>query len=537
MNRLHAWRLFSRVVAASALIAMSASFAGPGDADQGFGTGQNGVVKSRVGTLESIGWSSAEQHDGKIVTVGYCFENATLHHFCIARFRTDGTPDIGFGGATTNHFFTKIGSAKSAAFAVAIQRDGKIVVGGECQVLSGNDLNFCLARYLTNGQLDTSFGTGGTVVYSITLQQDTLRSLAIQTDGKIVAAGGCGDLGNAQFCIARFLSTGAIDLTFGTQGYTRSPVLGAALGFDLANAMAMQADGKFIMAGACFTPAGEYDFCSLRFHSNGTLDHLWGNQGSVVTNLSLGKEDSATDVVAQPDGKVILVGSCRNADNSRTEFCAIRYNPDNTAHGGLADTTYGNNSIVRAFNPELPGIDHIAYGAALQQDGKLVIAGSAGGGYHVSVRVHSDGARHDQFWGVARNGWTSNRVNEGYSNVRDMLLQRDGKVLMSGTCGGGGAVGGPLVFCLLRLEGGPQNYKRCSADIDGDGIVTAHIDTLIVMRRMQGVIGPAVIAGINFPPNAKRRTWGDGSATDVRRFLREECGMPLPSELTSPTDL
>lgn len=520
MNKLHLRLLFNGAAAASALMAIGASFAGPGDADRGFGINQNGVVKSRVGTLESIGWSSAEQHDSKIVTVGHCFEGPTLHHFCIARFRADGTRDSGFGDAT-GHFFTKIGIGKSAAYAVAIQRDGKIVVGGTCELVTSG-VDFCLARYLTNGQLDTSFGTGGTVIHGITLEQDVILSLAIQADGKIVAAGSCGDLGNAQFCIARFLSTGEVDRTFGTQGHTRAPVAGAGLGFDLANAMAMQVDGKFVMAGGCFTTTGEYSFCSARFKVDGALDHSWGTQGTRVTNLSPAQEDSATDVVMQPDGKVVLVGYCRNAANTRLEFCAMRYNSDNTA-----DTSYGVNGILRITTTlALSALDLVAYGAALQQDGKILIAGKAGDTYHVAVRLHSDGG-FDQHWGADRNGWTSHTVNQGQSNVRDLLLQRDGKVVFTGRCGAGGS----QEFCLLRLEGGPKNYKHCSADIDGDGFVTANIDALIATRRMRGVDGAAVIAGINFPVNAKRRTWGDGSATDIRLFLRKECAMPLPAEL------
>lgn len=212
-----------------------------GALDSGFGTG--GVVNTAIGDGSVIN-AIALQNDGKIIAAGYVVTSGVVS-FCLARYNTDGTLDTtGFGpdGTVT----TTIGT-ESRIFSVAIQTNGYIVVTGYTIDDADGIYKFALARYDTTGALDTSFGTSGIVKTQIQYQAQAYGSI-LQADGKILAGGYCYDDQATQFALARYNTDGTLDSSFGTSGIARTTI-GGHNSVSQINSLCLQSNGNIIAAG------------------------------------------------------------------------------------------------------------------------------------------------------------------------------------------------------------------------------------------------------------------------------------------------
>lgn len=218
----------------------------------------------------------------------------------------DLDPSFGSGGKVTTQF----GGADSAN-TVALQTDGKIVVAG---VTSANGtLDFALARYLTNGALDTTFGNNGLVITDFGFDESA-HGVAIQSDGKIVAGGGS-DKGAAGWdvVLARYDTSGALDPTFGSGGL----VISDALAFDYAYGLALQPDDRILIVGQAvkLTPqlGADSDLLVMRFLANGQPDPSFGTLGVVVTDFAWEYGGTSTDIGRGigvfDDGRIVVAGS------------------------------------------------------------------------------------------------------------------------------------------------------------------------------------------------------------------------------------
>jgi uncharacterized delta-60 repeat protein len=191
----------------------------------------------------------AIQGDGKIVAAGYSYNRTNYNStFALVRYNTDGSLDTAFGtnGKVTTAIGNMggIGHSEDYAYAAAIQGDGKILVGGYTTLWKGSYYGygsaFALVRYNIDGSLDTTFGTNGIVITEIAIY-DAARAVAIQGDGKIVAAGTSGGNTNYGFLLVRYNTNGSVDTMFGTNGIVTTAI---GTGTDLANAVAIQGDGR-----------------------------------------------------------------------------------------------------------------------------------------------------------------------------------------------------------------------------------------------------------------------------------------------------
>jgi len=280
----------------------------------------------------------AVQSDGKIVVVGY----VTFNNLTTIRYNSNGTLDstFGNGGAVNTQVFQQ-----GTATAVAIQNDGKILVGGGSQ--SGQTGRALLYRYNSDGSLDTTFATDGNFqvgvgpgnsVSDILIQPDgkiifipfsnvyrlnpngTLdvafgsngiastgifnENLALQPDGKIVAAGRTNN-----FAVARLNTNGLSDSSFGVNGVTQIPIGSLSSG---ATDAAVQKNGKIVAVGYKIDTAGDSDSITARFTANGSLDAGFGNNGVVNTSSITGTSDQATSVAIQQNGRIIVAGRIGN---------------------------------------------------------------------------------------------------------------------------------------------------------------------------------------------------------------------------------
>jgi uncharacterized delta-60 repeat protein len=304
-----------------------------------------------------------------------------------------GDPDFGFGDngialgeALLDHFYTAKG--------LALQRDGKIVVAGSVNFSEhSSDTNFALARYNPDGSLDTTFARGGWTEIDFDGDDDRAYAVAMQDD-KIIVVGEAVNLTNysVDFALARLNSDGKLDDTFGDRGLVLTDFLNRSS--DVGRSVALQADGKIIVAGSVATFGDnprEY-FALARYTPDGILDLSFGDgTGQVITNFN-DTLDRAQAVCVQSDGKIVAAGSTTSSDGSQTDFALARYNPD-----GSVDSTFGTYGEVTT---EFGQREDIAYALAIQADKKLVVAGTstnASGRSAVLVRYNENGSLDNSF--------------------------------------------------------------------------------------------------------------------------------------------
>jgi uncharacterized delta-60 repeat protein len=308
------------------------------------------------------------QPDGKIVVAGGAFPLFTFAgDFKVVRYNPNGSLDTSFGsGGIVTTTFPGDGSY---AFAIALQSDGKIIAAGtdfvDFNIGDMSDTDFALARYNPDGSLDTTFGNGGTVTTDFFGNEDDVFSVLIQPDGKIVAVGSANDPANYyDFAAVRYLSNGTIDTTFGSAGKVSTDF--GTRGFDRAQSAALQADGKIVAAGFAISVSGASEnFAVVRYTSNGVLDTTFSSDGK--TQIDFGSCcQSAHQVLLQSDGKIITVGY-PNTEDSDSDFLLARMNPR-----GSLDRNFGVDGKVRTSFGDLNGG---ANGALLQLDGKIVAVG------------------------------------------------------------------------------------------------------------------------------------------------------------------
>jgi uncharacterized delta-60 repeat protein len=494
----------------------------------GFALGAGKIANLAIGTGDDRATAVALQPDGKIVIAGYC-SNGSDNDFCLARLNPDGTLDASFDGPSgvgNGQFLLPIGAGDDYAFALALQPDGKIVIGGYCY--NGSKDDFCVARLNADGTLDASFvGPGGAgngkFLLPIGAGNDQATAVALQPSGKIVIAGYCSNGTNQDFCVARLNSDGALDASFdGPSGAGNGKFL-LPIGTinDTATALALQPDGKVVIAGYCSNGSND-DFCIARLNPDGTLDVSFdgpGGAGNGKFLLPIGAgNDQTTALALQPDGKIVIAGYCSNGFGF--DFCVARLNPDGTLDASFdGPSGAGNGQLLLPIGPSL----NAAFALGLQPDGKIVLAGNCinGSDYDFCLaRLHSDGTLDTSFDGPsgAGNGQFLLPIGTNNDYARALALQPDGKIVIVGSCYNGSNQD----FCIARLNGGPFAAQNCKLDFDGDGKVLATVDGLIATRVMLGMTGNAVISGIAFAPNATRTTW-----PAIRNYLVSQCGMVI----------
>jgi uncharacterized delta-60 repeat protein len=285
----------------------------------------------------------ALQTDGKIVVVGDADGK-----MAVARLTPGGGFDRTFGqqGKMTIAF---PGASTVYASAVAIQQDGKIIVGGEAENSQNSD--FALARLKSNGKLDTSFGTNGrtTAAFEVggnaTARSASVSALALQKDGSIVAVGqalvgveSSEGPPDEDMAVARFRTNGRLDSSFDGDGKTTIPFGPVAHRFNSARGLAIQNDGKIVVVGAAAQSEDDRgDVAVARLRTDGTLDKSFDGDGRATVNFGLGGAnfDDADGVALQHDGRIVVVGSA-NTGPGDTQFAVLRFLGDTSKRPKMA---------------------------------------------------------------------------------------------------------------------------------------------------------------------------------------------------------
>jgi uncharacterized delta-60 repeat protein len=354
-------------------VQMNVLEAAVGDLDPAFGNG--GKVSTAItGNQGSWVYGVAIQPDGRIVAAGSANNSPHGSDFALARYRPDGGLDNSFG--SNGKVLTDFNDSGDSANAIAIQSDGKIVAAGK------SNFDCAIARYDTDGSLDPSFGSGGKVSTAFSGAQ-SIQAVALQTDGRILLVGSTsvtGQIVATNFLVVRLNADGSLDSTFGNSGKVATDFFG---NYDQANSIAVQPDGRIIVGGIV-TNAGPGSLTSalVRYDSDGSLDATFGNGGKVITDFMRSSSVFVGAIGLLGDGRILVGGSYN------VSLTLARYNPD-----GTLDLTCGNGG---SGSFSFTGVFAFSDGArmAIQADGKVILSTSAGSQFSdfQAVRFNADGS-------------------------------------------------------------------------------------------------------------------------------------------------
>jgi uncharacterized delta-60 repeat protein len=360
-----------------------------GSPDPAFGGGDGRLtIDASAGLPYDVDAAQAVaiQDDGKIVLAGYAgapFLYDPGGDFAAVRLNANGTPDGSFGGGDGIVTVDVSGSLEDAAFGVAVENGGKIVLAGQADA----PWDFGLARLDPDGSLDDSdggsaFGGDGIVTTNVAPRadlEDAAAALAIQPNGRIVGAGWA-DSGplfpNSDFAFARYLPNGSLDPGFSGDGRSIVPVgTDPDFPWDEATSLALQPDGRLVAAGwAIRRGTGYEDVAVVRLTPAGAADPSFSADGrQTLTASPVGETSAANAVALQANGKIVTAGRtvARHSDLNPLDFGLARFEPD-----GDPDARFGCDGALTV--PIAPGdrLD-VAFGLAVQTNGRIVAAGAS----------------------------------------------------------------------------------------------------------------------------------------------------------------
>lgn len=369
------------------------------------------------------------QADGKIVVVG---SGPYGNGWVVARYNVDGTPDttFGTGGRVATPFSGQNGV--DSVTAIAIQTDGAIVVGGGTYSSSTPELGrmFTLARYDSAGVLDATFGTGGIVA----VDTGWVSSIAALADGKIAVGGILGSYSLGHTVVMRFSADGTPDATFDGDGIAELVAVGNA---PLVTALTPLADGKLV-AGTAGVYFGAPGLSIWQFEANGSPDTSFGG-GDGHAEVTTGDGfASPLALLVQPDGRIVTGGGGVNpaTPTANRDFTVARLNAD-----GSLDTGFGTggltytDGVFRDVQFNVTPVDTVT-----QSDGKTISVGVVNGynavGYNglAMDRLNADGSLDTSF---GTGGRVIETFGDRWVDVTSAALQADGKILVAGTDGRG----------------------------------------------------------------------------------------------------
>jgi uncharacterized delta-60 repeat protein len=434
---------FAAVGLASVLLIPSGLGSRSGTVQKDESFGRRGVVITDLqqGSTERC-YELLIQPDRKLVCVGASVASGSSEqqHVALARYLPTGKLDRSFGQHGIAVFNPGLDLSQLAASAV-LDSHGRIVVCGVAEVAGDDEQDLFVARFNPRGTIDLSFGAHGFVTTDGSTgapDLDWLFGIALQGDGKIVVGGQttpADDVEGVEGVLLRYSDTGQLDESFGTHGIVR---INRGIGETPVNSLLVQRDGKIVVGTNLHTGSG-----LTRYETDGRLDEKFSTDQSVPSSPRLYLSEVRA-VLEQRDGKLLAAGW---GDGAARRYAVLaRYQPS-----GQLDPSFGLRGTVRLKLAEgAPGAG--AFAAALQADGKIVLAGGAGGRFLVA-RYLKSGQPDPGFAGLGFAGFDVGGMQESYASA--VRVQGDGRIVAAGAARKGRAEQEDFALVRLRPSAAP----------------------------------------------------------------------------------
>jgi uncharacterized delta-60 repeat protein len=467
----------------------SAASASPGDLDASFDG--DGIVMTPIGTVDQA-FAMVVDGDGRIVLAGFAFTTPTKKDFALARYNADGTLDTTF--SADGRVMLNFGAGTDdEAFDVAIDSSGRIVAAGSST--NGSQTDFAIARLLADGSLDSSFDTDGLVTTDFAGAADVANGVAITAGDGIVAAGSAFTGVGTDFALARYNSAGMLESALDADGKVTTDFVGAN---DVAAAIEIDAEGRYVVGGSAYDGTNKDEFALARYEASGALDPSFDADGRVITTGN----DLGRDLAIDGSGRIMLAGSAFTG--TTLDFSIMRFNAD-----GSRDATFGKRG--RVVTPIGTGSD-TAEAVAIDADGTIVAAGSAKFGDDrdfALARYAPTGAPLGVFGSA---GTVATNLGPSDSG-RDVAFDADGNIVLAGYA----TVAANADFSVLRYLG--AGYRgdamiKLPKDLAYTGDDVSNTSGLGQMRTSKGKLGGSV--------SFSYRVQNEGTGSDS--FTLSGCG-------------
>ncbi len=482
-------------VAAAGVAGSLAAVAAPGDLDPSFGDVGRYTSTTPMGAAL---WSVDLQPDDAVVLAGgfgYCDYYCDIQDFT-SRLLPAGTPDASFAAATLKD---------TVVYDTLLQGDGKVVAVGRALQPDGN-FQLQVFRLRPDGSLDPEFGIGGLVLIGATSMMVSGHSVIVDGEGRIVIAGSRG----SSLLVARLLSNGVLDASFGTGGVFIPPAPGIDYGDPLVR-IALAGDGGYRVLANARTGTASATCTVLAVTQAGVTDAAFGTNGLATVPETGGGRVTCSSFAVQPDGRVLLGGTRAGTAGYVGRMLS----------GGSMDGSY----TASAATSRLASVSAIAQGSG----GSLFVAGGEGSGLSgaVVVRLLADGTLDTLFGraGATQIDLPANRAS--FPVIVDMKVVHDDMLVVAGN-GYGQSYYNPLKFVARLLgngaAGGPGVLGLKAARV----VAPEGSPATVAVQRVGGSVGavavtyqtrdldsdPPAMAGLDYTTSAGRLTWADGDTSD-----------------------
>ncbi|AKS42549.1 delta-60 repeat domain-containing protein [Wenzhouxiangella marina] len=408
----------------------------------------SGVIDTSFGTdgraeFNVPGEDTESIRDLQIInnTIYAAISTSAAQDFLLAAFDTNGAIDPSFGVAGLAQL--DFNGLVDLSLDLSAHQGGLVIAGSAASLQTSGQRDLALARYSLNGTLDTSFGSNGRAQGALNGPVNVrVTDAARRADGGTVIVGNVGQtFSGRELLVAALSASGELDLTFANQGFQ---VLDLNNALDEATAVEPLAGGRILVAGTSDDGTGNEDLAVLRLQADGSLDTSFGTGGWVTIDID-GNDDSAQDLLVQPDGKVVVLGEAfYTSQPGVQDFLLTRLNAD-----GSVDTSFGTAGFTHL------DVDDFDFAISLRQlaNGQLVIGGASDGDF-IAARFSADGILDTSF---ANNGVAQIDIDSSFDFVGELIIidnwmGQGERVLMVGTSRLTGSVSSEEI-ALLMLDG------------------------------------------------------------------------------------
>lgn len=339
-----------------------------GTPDTGFGNGGSVIIESFT---ESYAYALQVKNDGKILVAGSAADPSYAFSSVVLRLNPNGSIDSTFG--TNGWAIYRVNAGDNFTYSMVELSNHQLLIGGTAMDTAARNQPVIL-RLQENGSLDSTFGVDGVASIPVTEMDNRFNKIALQSNGKIIAAGHYGNpiTNDGQFdfdiLVARFNADGTPDLSFSGDGLltdTVSPTyVDDIFGLGITN------DQKIVVSGYTTLPDFSYDAITLQYDSNGVRNANFGQNG--LARFDSAAQDVANALVIDGDGRIVVAGTTGGFGFDNRNLLVLRYKAD-----GSPDSSFGGQGYVTT---EVLGFMDEANAVTLQQDGKIVVAGKANKG-------------------------------------------------------------------------------------------------------------------------------------------------------------